>query len=72
MIGAIDKVAACKELNVSIFIDDQLNQCINLAKNGICTIRFSNSNEKYKEFVSISNWKDVYSYILNIKEEDIK
>lgn len=72
VIGAIDKVAACKELNVSIFIDDQLNQCINLGKNGICTIRFSNSNEKYKEFVNIGNWNDVYKYIVKIKEVDIK
>lgn len=72
VVGANDKAEICKMLGVKLFIDDQLNHCLNLAKNKIITIRLTNSKEIYEEFVSISNWKDVYSYILNIKEEDIK
>ena len=72
VVGANDKADTCRILGVKLFIDDQLNHCMNLAKNGIITIRLTNSKEIYEDFVSISNWKDVYNYILKIKEEDIK
>ncbi len=68
IVEAVDKVSASKELNVKLFIDDQLNNCINLSKNGIHTIRLTDSNKKYENIVNIKSWDEIYKYIkgLNI------
>ncbi len=67
VVNAIDKAIVSKELAINLFIDDQLNNCMNLSKNGINTIRLTDSKETYNDFVNISNWKAVYEYIQNLK-----
>lgn len=67
VVGAVDKASVCKNLNIDIFIDDQLNNCINLSKSGIHTIRLTNSNKAYENIVNITNWNDIYKYISNLK-----
>lgn len=67
VINAQDKAKICKELNIDLFIDDQLNNCFSLANNGIYTIRLTNSKQIYDEFINIDNWNDIYKYIINLK-----
>lgn len=67
VVGAVDKASICKNLNIDIFIDDQLNNCINLSKSGIHTIRITNSDKVYENIVNITNWNDIYKYISNLK-----
>lgn len=67
IINAQDKAKICKELKIDLFIDDQLNNCFNLANNGIHTIRLTNSKQVYNDFVNIDNWEDIYEYIINLK-----
>lgn len=67
VVNALDKAKICKELKIDLFIDDQLNNCINLSNNGIHTIRLTNSKEEYTNFVNIDNWNDIYKYIINLK-----
>lgn len=67
IVEAIDKAKVCHDLNISLFIDDQLNNCISLADNGIHTIRLTNSTEIYDNIVNIKNWNNVYEYIAKLK-----
>lgn len=67
VVGAVDKADICKKLNIDIFIDDQLNNCINLSNKKIHTIRITDSNKIYGDIVNISNWSDIYKYISNLK-----
>ena len=57
VINAQNKVKICKELKIELFIDDQLNNCINLSNNGIHTIRLTDSKEVYENFINIDNGK---------------
>lgn len=63
LIDAKDKAAICKKYNITIFVDDQLNNCLDLSRNGIYTIRFSNSSIEYPNIVNSSNFDDVYAKI---------
>lgn len=63
IVEATDKVEVCNDLNIDIFIDDQLNNCINLSSNSVHTIRLTNSKYKYDNIVNISDWNKVYEYI---------
>ena len=67
VVNAQNKAKTCEELNIELFIDDQLNNCINLANNGIHTIRLTNSKEVYNGIINIDNWKHIYEYIINLK-----
>lgn len=67
IVEATDKAKVCYDLNIKLFIDDQLNNCISLASNGIHTIRLTDSIEIYDNVVNIKNWNDVYEYISKLK-----
>lgn len=67
IVEATDKAKVCHDLNISLFIDDQLNNCISLANNGIHTIRLTNSTEVYDNIINMKNWNDVYEYITKLK-----
>ncbi len=67
MVEATDKAKVCFDLNIKLFIDDQLNNCISLANNGIHTIRLTDSIEIYDNIVNIKNWNDIYEYISKLK-----
>lgn len=67
MVEATDKAKVCYDLNIELFIDDQLNNCINLANNGIHTIRLTDSIKIYDNIVNIKNWNDIYEYISKLK-----
>ena len=63
IVNARQKAPICIEEKIDLFIDDQLNNCIDVLKVGISTIRIGNDN--IKGITSLSNWKQIYNYINN-------
>lgn len=67
LICTFDKVKACKDEKVELFIDDSINNCKNVKKAGINTVLFTSKLNR-KENINIprvSTWKEVYEYIKN-------
>lgn len=67
IIGATDKVKVCQEYDIKIFIDDQLNNCLKIAENGIKVIRLTNSKKEYANVMNMSNFNQVLEYIKKLK-----
>lgn len=67
IVNARDKAPVCVEENIDIFIDDQLNNYLNVAKKGIQTIRISDDNKEYENTITLCDWKQIYDYIHNEK-----
>lgn len=44
IVNAREKGTVCKNENIDLFIDDQLNNCLDVLKEGIKVIRISNEN----------------------------
>lgn len=59
------KIEACKEENIDIMIDDGVDTCDNLNKEGIKAFLFTSELNKDKETISqrVSSWNDVYNKI---------
>ena len=66
IINAKDKAKVCKELDIQVFIDDQLHNCLELAKKRIHAIRLTDRKEVYDGIINIDNWKEIYEYIINL------
>lgn len=64
IVNARKKAPICKKENIDIFIDDQLNNCIEISKIGIKTIRISENEIDYENIVSLKNWDDIYNFII--------
>ena len=58
---------AYKDEKIDLFIDDQLNNCLDIAKIGIKTIRLSNDKKKYKDIITFENWDEIYNYITEME-----
>ncbi len=54
------KAIMCSKLNIDLFIDDYVNNCLEVKKTGINVILF---NDKYDELNSVDNWIDVLKYV---------
>lgn len=54
------KAYKCKELNIDLFIDDNINNCLEVKKLNIDVILFNN---KYDSLKSFDNWIDILKYI---------
>lgn len=67
IIGATDKVKVCQEHNIKIFIDDQLNNCLKIAENGIKVIRITNKKKEYANILNMWNFNQVLEYIKKLK-----
>lgn len=67
IVNARKKAPVCKEENIDIFIDDQLNNCIEISKLGIKTIRISNDKQQYKDIITFKNWNEIYNYIAEME-----
>lgn len=65
IVNAREKAPICKKENIDIFIDDQLNNCLDIEKIGIKTIRISDDIKKYDNIVSFNNWIEIYDYLNN-------
>lgn len=67
IIGATDKAKVCHDLEIEIFVDDQLNNCIKLAQGGIKTIRITNSKKEYPNIINMENFEQIFEYICKLK-----
>ena len=67
IVNAREKGTVCKNENIDLFIDDQLNNCVDVEREGIQTIRISDDDKKYTNIISLNNWKEIYKFISNEK-----
>lgn len=65
IVNAREKAPVCEEEKIDLFIDDQLNNCIDVLKTGISTIKIGDDNVSIKGIIALNNWKQIYSYINN-------
>lgn len=63
IVNVREKAPLCKNEKIDIFIDDQLNNCLEVSKEGIKTIRFATDTTGYENMVNINSWDRVYQYI---------
>ena len=62
------KAPVCIQENIDLFIDDQLNNCIEITKEGIQTIRISNDKENFENIETADNWEQIYKYVQKISD----
>lgn len=67
IVNAREKAPVCKDEKIDLFIDDQLNNCLDIAKIGIKTIRISNDKKQYKDIITFENWDEIYNYIAEME-----
>ena len=63
IVNAREKGKVCKKENINLFIDDQINNCVDVLKEGIKVIRISNENCNNKDITDLKNWTKIYEYI---------
>lgn len=63
IVNAREKAPVCQEEKIDVFIDDQLNNCMEVSKVGIKTIRISSDEKTYENIVTLTNWNEIYNYI---------
>ena len=68
IVNAREKGTVCKNENIDLFIDDQLNNCLDVLKEGIKVIRISNENCTNKDIVDLNTWTKIYKYIGELNE----
>lgn len=51
-----EKGKLCKELNIDVFIDDDINNCLDVKSKGIPVLLFGNT---YEGLETVNNWKEV-------------
>lgn len=68
IVNAREKRTVCKNENIDLFIDDQLNNCLDVLKEGIKVIRISNEDCTNKDIVDLNNWTKIYKYIGELNE----
>lgn len=54
------KAIMCDKLNIDLFIDDHINNCLEVKKLGIDVLLFNN---KYEGLNSVDNWLEILEYI---------
>lgn len=68
IVDARDKAKVCLEEKIDVFIDDSMNNCVNVSNIGIKTVRISKDTEKQNNFIALDNWKSIFEYINNLGE----
>ncbi len=68
IVNAREKGMVCKNENIDLFIDDQLNNCLDVLKEGIKVIRISNEICSNEDIVDLNNWIKIYEYIGALNE----
>lgn len=68
IVNAREKGAVCKNEDIDLFIDDQLNNCLDVLKENIKVIRFSDEVCDNKDIVNLNNWTKIYEYIGELNE----
>ena len=57
----------CKQENIELFIDDQLNNCLEISRAGIKVIRITDDENSNDQITNLSNWQEIYEFIGNNK-----
>lgn len=63
IVNAREKGSVCKKEKIDIFIDNQLKNCLDVAKENIQTIRITKENKTCKNVISLKNWDEIYKFI---------
>lgn len=63
IVNAREKAPVCKDENIDLLVDDKLSNCMQVAEEGIKTIRISNDEEEFDNVVTLKNWEEIYKYI---------
>ncbi len=63
IVNARDKSKVCKQEKIDLFIDDNINNCLMVAKCGIKTILLNSQPIKNNLIISFDNWQDIFDYI---------
>lgn len=60
-----NKAKLCVELGIEVMIDDEYNNCMNIANEGITTLYFRDVKMKRIEkdnVIEVNNWGEIYKY----------
>ena len=68
IVNAREKASVCKNENIDLFIDDQLNNCLGVANVGINTIMITDIIYNYNEITQLQNWNEIYNYINEMEQ----
>lgn len=68
-----EKANVCLKNNVKIMVDDSKKNSYAVAKAGITALLMDTEyNRDAKDLIRVHNWKEIYEYISNYKEEKLK
>lgn len=67
IVNARQKAPVCNQEKVELFIDDQLNNCLDIQKIGIKAIRISDDNKTFENIITLHNWNEIYRYIAEME-----
>lgn len=67
IVNAREKAIVCKLENIELFIDDQLNNCLEISRAGIKVIRITDDENSNDQITNLSNWQEIYEFIGNNK-----
>lgn len=68
-----EKAKVCLKNNVKIMVDDSKKNSYAVAKAGITALLMDTEyNRDAKDLIRVHNWKEIYEYISNYKEEKLK
>lgn len=63
IVNAREKASVCKEENIDIFIDDQLQNCLNISNIGIKTIMLTDKVINNDNIITLKSWNEIFDYI---------
>lgn len=63
IVNARQKAPICEHEKIQLFIDDQLNNCMDIQKTGIKVIRISDDNKEFENVTTLHNWNEIYKFI---------
>lgn len=63
IVDAREKGPVCNKEKIDIFIDDKLNNCLEVAKENIKVIRISDKQSKNNNIIDLTNWNEIYKFI---------
>ena len=66
IVEAMDKGRICYENKIDLFIDDSINNCLNVLEYGIDTFIFDNIYNKNTKIKRVKNWLEINKYIERI------
>lgn len=66
IVNAREKASVCKQEKIELFIDDQLENCRKVAREGIKVIRVTKEKEQYGTIMNKTDWKEISDTIYSM------